>query len=833
MCGKHKKSNKEIIQEALNATAEGLDTFAVKISLRGVLNYLEESIKATPKEQSQRKEHNRLLDAFLHALLEVVGKANGISFEASRLAVMHVLRALAPQSNIPIPAMDQSFFNRCLTLVGGNVEPQSKYAQLETTFRDHYLPCRGDHVGESGAGISEVFSDLAKDMATSFKNHVTANLEKWMRKYLDWQMPRQDSTKLRKKMTNHAYKIWAGLKTFWPPSVARTPARVAAVTAAVQHFHTLFPRPRGVSITEKYISAHAASFLPIMYSILRYIEQLQGNNAESRDPGPQEYLNKSWVERKLKKHAAAEWPLMSTSRRKKLSSFMTKAIMEKRVVSTAALARFELSPASATNIVNTVAKTIRKMNAGVFQPKKYRGGKKGATLFALVPVFKYTRRHIPFSKRSFHHLLSVCKFPGLPSRKAFDNRDIAKEWMWKVFSLQRIKINTPADMDRPTRVLNCTFETDGYAISFHFCRKKLPDAPLLGEEGYQRPPAFTPLPGDHVWAADPGVTDLFVAVDGCGGASGREPHSIVSMSSKEYHFLASHRRNEQLRIKWKREEHLRARGHPGQKSILEIETALPTANTTSLQAFKRHLTYVLQHLGVLVSFYDRKFNKLNFTAFQGRQRALDEAIRRFTGGSRKYHDGGRQADPATRALRKQKRDAKKQAHPRHPPDRPPRPPDLNRWTAKPVTADPPGTRVVIAFGNGKFPTTMKGKLPCAVRRVVKHARHVARRLGPDKLAVVMVDEYLTSQVCTRCHQRSLESHNGLHDVRICEKCGANGEKDLLWNRDVNGARGIYRIFQCERTGQPRPREYLRTAEDADPVLLDEITDDDDADMETV
>ena len=108
---------------------------------------------------------------------------------------------------------------------------------------------------------------------------------------------------------------------------------------------------------------------------------------------------------------------------------------------------------------------------------------------------------------------------------------------------------------------------------------------------------------------------------------------------------------------------------------------------------------------------------------------------------------------------------------------------------------------LIVFGDAKFLTTMRGKR-AGLSRVLFRKLKQLERCG--RVKVVQVDEYLSSQVCSKClGGDKLEKVNGvygsLHAVLKCKKCcpASNGDVTeyypTLWNRDVNASRNLRMI----------------------------------------
>ncbi|KAK9389697.1 hypothetical protein V1515DRAFT_642597 [Lipomyces mesembrius] len=130
--------------------------------------------------------------------------------------------------------------------------------------------------------------------------------------------------------------------------------------------------------------------------------------------------------------------------------------------------------------------------------------------------------------------------------------------------------------------------------------------------------------------------------------------------------------------------------------------------------------------------------------------------------------------------------------------------------------------VVVAYGDGQFGSTMRGKRAAPVKKLRKHLRRYA--------TVVAVDEHRTSRVCSKHNQQQTERTGladeedegggtppdvvhirgqrnadgakgpSLHPVLYCNKC------HTVWNRDVNAARNIAWIFWWMRvhSGQRPP-----------------------------
>ncbi|ORE21409.1 hypothetical protein BCV71DRAFT_276175, partial [Rhizopus microsporus] len=105
-----------------------------------------------------------------------------------------------------------------------------------------------------------------------------------------------------------------------------------------------------------------------------------------------------------------------------------------------------------------------------------------------------------------------------------------------------------------------------------------------------------------------------------------------------------------------------------------------------------------------------------------------------------------------------------------------------------LTSLPPlKRRQIIAFENGSFCSSMKGKRAAPIRRITEEIKRKYKQSNGGGTEFVSVDEYLTSQICNKCKSKQLNnisitgSKRRVHSVLKCESCGT------VWNRDVNSA----------------------------------------------
>lgn len=293
------------------------------------------------------------------------------------------------------------------------------------------------------------------------------------------------------------------------------------------------------------------------------------------------------------------------------------------------------------------------------------------------------------------------------------------------------------------------------------------------------------LHGHHrstVWGVDPGKTDIFVGVDG----SSSNRHRIRNTSSSEYYDLGGFNRAANKRRRWMA-ENMRV------KHLVDTMPSVKTANFVTLTAA------ILARLACfeeICAFYDedQRYRVLKLKNYKGRQLALEEMGRRLTFGSHKY---GHHQKPSHRHMM----DPLVKKRP--------------SFTPLPSTDNDNEDNThhyIIAFGNGSAPH-LRGKLPAPSKRLLGHLKSLSKR--NVFVSTIIIDEYLTSQVCAECHQRSLvnlrerslpstATGSKIHAVLKCTSCST------VWNRDVMASKNILYIFQYMAThNNERPRPFKR------------------------
>ena len=150
---------------------------------------------------------------------------------------------------------------------------------------------------------------------------------------------------------------------------------------------------------------------------------------------------------------------------------------------------------------------------------------------------------------------------------------------------------------------------------------------------------------------------------------------------------------------------------------------------------------------LFTSFYDQTYRMMLMKQYSGRQRAYQEAVKYFIGGSKKYGSLGA-AQSAKHRNKSSAKNGKKKGKKK------------KKWKSQ-VPKDPEkNQRVIIAFGDAKMAFNMPGTLSVSHRKL-KHymaiaskrlGRFTAEEVGQDspligqlKFQVVDIPEYMTSQ----------------------------------------------------------------------------------------
>ncbi|ORE08773.1 hypothetical protein BCV72DRAFT_303445 [Rhizopus microsporus var. microsporus] len=262
-------------------------------------------------------------------------------------------------------------------------------------------------------------------------------------------------------------------------------------------------------------------------------------------------------------------------------------------------------------------------------------------------------------------------------------------------------------------------------MAFIFEQNKCCHSVSIQDEPRREPKAskdFADIVDDaEIWAVDPGISTIFTAVDST------EHERIRTTSLEEYYHLYEF------------------------KYISKLST-LKTANLTS---FLLAASTCLQNYQRIYSYYyqNKWFQKLKFKTCINKQKGTQEIVKKLFDNSKKYNKS------STVGPKNQKPNKSKHV---------PLPP-----------ADLPSSsqrKRIIAFGNGSFCSSMKGKRAALTKRIAEKIKRKCKQSN-EGTEFVSIDEYLTSQICNKCKSKQLNnvsitrSERRVHSILKCDSCG--------------------------------------------------------------
>ncbi|KAI7908326.1 uncharacterized protein BX663DRAFT_482514 [Cokeromyces recurvatus] len=184
-----------------------------------------------------------------------------------------------------------------------------------------------------------------------------------------------------------------------------------------------------------------------------------------------------------------------------------------------------------------------------------------------------------------------------------------------------------------------------------------------------------------------------------------------------------------------------------------------------------------------------------FQLYQGRQKAQETMVNMLINGDTKYNRSRRNKKRRKKKKRKKrpnKNDAIKEK--------------LNKW--RPIKYKEDKTKVpLIVFGSGMFnkDTNKIRTLRCGVTGILWCA--LKRREAAGQLITIIIDEFGTSKVCSRCQTLTLMPASPVTKLNVltCSSCHT-----LLCQRDIDAFRNMMTISISIWQGRERPTPFQRT-----------------------
>ncbi|KAI8645950.1 hypothetical protein BD408DRAFT_429113 [Parasitella parasitica] len=343
------------------------------------------------------------------------------------------------------------------------------------------------------------------------------------------------------------------------------------------------------------------------------------------------------------------------------------------------------------------------------------------------------------------------------------NEDM-KDVCWSLFDMSRIGFRSRNDLDGKAlsdKRFTGAIRTDGIALEF-IC-----DRPSLAAEAALTPADIATeidLNTATIWGLDPGIRDVFIASDGVGtGASqDRQRHRIRKTSLGEYYQLFGFK---SAIIK-------RAKHDQANADACRLISNTPSTRTCNWDQFNEALRYIFRNLETIKDYYTIVLKKLKYHGYRNKQKALTEMCKRLFTGSEKYQEDGPDIVQANQQKWK------------------PMSPRDNAGEATRPT--------VVAFGSGVFR-----------KALLDYTKSFNRNRPNSRKYVVMIDEYLASQICPRCHLKSTANERDNTNIKIFLVLSCN-IYHTRWNRDHMASLNIRSIFlHMAANNNNRPEEFRR------------------------
>ncbi|KAI8641543.1 hypothetical protein BD408DRAFT_417986 [Parasitella parasitica] len=161
-------------------------------------------------------------------------------------------------------------------------------------------------------------------------------------------------------------------------------------------------------------------------------------------------------------------------------------------------------------------------------------------------------------------------------------------------------------------------------------------------------------------------------------------------------------------------------------------TELDSLKTGEVSKFLIACRKRIQSYDTMYEFYNSGLwsSKLKFRCYRKKQKAFSEIVKVFTHDSIKYRSG------ASTNVKTTTRNNNSYSRP------------------PPLDGSVKANKTIIAYGDGRFSPTMRGKRSGPTKTIIKALQKCKENRG---VTVQIVDEYLTSQVCNNCKKRNQET----------------------------------------------------------------------------
>ncbi|CEJ00390.1 hypothetical protein RMCBS344292_14446 [Rhizopus microsporus] len=321
--------------------------------------------------------------------------------------------------------------------------------------------------------------------------------------------------------------------------------------------------------------------------------------------------------------------------------------------------------------VQTFIKTVQaRIQDKTLVPLKHTNPR-GSRYFSLLPLYKVGSKSIQIDAQPFWKLAKQCDNKIKSGYKTLESLTLHSKKFANVIT------------------------TDGYAVCFMFKKTiSIQDEP---RRELKTPKDFADIADDaEIWAVDPDISTIFIAVDST------KHERVRTTSLEEYYHLCGY--------------NLATRRQKEHQECYLVEfkyiSELPTLKTANLTSFLLAVSTRIQNYQRIHNYYcqDKWSQKLKFKTYINKQKETQEIVKRLFGNSKKY------GKTSTVGAKNQN-------------------PNKSKHVPLPLVDLPSSSqrKRIIAFGNGSFCSSMKGKRAAPTRRITKEIKRKCKQSngGPN------------------------------------------------------------------------------------------------------
>ena len=111
--------------------------------------------------------------------------------------------------------------------------------------------------------------------------------------------------------------------------------------------------------------------------------------------------------------------------------------------------------------------------------------------------------------------------------------------------------------------------------------------------------------------------------------------------------------------------------------------------------------------------------------------------------------------------------------------------------------------ILLCYGNWSRTSQMKYIMPTkgvGLRRVIS-----------KKYDVVLIDEFKTSALCSKCN-KELENYKNIHRLLVCKNCGLENKNSVFINRDMNACINMVNLSKEWINSKKRNENFCRNTD---------------------